>query len=248
MIGLETAVLYILICAGLSLFAYYRHILDLKGSVSAFVVGCVISTMGSIIWLFMLLFFLFTSYSFTRYRFETKKKQGFHEGTSGERGYRNVLANGAVVTIIAVLNFLEVPTMSPDISSFIFVSALAVAAADTAASEIGVFDPRPVLITNFERVRPGTNGGISITGQLAAFIAAGLTSAISYMLFSLEPDLLAGASTILIPMLCGFFGCQVDSVIGATIENQGKIGKLGNNFLSIASGAGLAWFLSLTMM
>lgn len=248
MIDLETAALYILICAGLSAFAYYRHILDLRGSASAFAVGCVISVMGSILWLVMLLFFLFTSYAFTRYRFETKKKQGFHEGTTGERGYRNVLANGAVVTVIALLNFLEAPTLAPDISSFVFVSALAVAAADTAASEIGVFDPRPVLITNLKRVEPGTNGGISITGQLAAFIAAGLTSAISYMLFSLEPDLLAGASTILIPMLCGFFGCQVDSLIGATIENRGKIGKLGNNLLSIASGAALAWLLSLTMV
>jgi uncharacterized membrane protein len=51
----------------------------------------------------------------------------------------------------------------------------------------------------------------------------------------------------MIPMLCGFFGCQVDSVIGATIERRGKIGKLGNNFISIASGAALAWLLSLLM-
>jgi uncharacterized membrane protein len=46
-------------------------------------------------------------------------------------------------------------------------------------------------------------------------------------------------------MLCGFFGCQIDSVIGATWETRGRIGKLGNNFLSIGIGTGLALLLAL---
>jgi uncharacterized membrane protein len=46
-------------------------------------------------------------------------------------------------------------------------------------------------------------------------------------------------------MLCGFFGCQIDSVIGATWERKGKIGKLGNNFVSIAIGTLLALLFAL---
>lgn len=203
--------------------------------------------MGSILWLIMLLLFLLTSYAFTRYRFEAKKEKGLHEGTRGERGYHNVAANGMVMTIIAILTFLGVPTLDIGTASFMFVSALSVAASDTAASEIGVFDPKPVMITTLKQVTPGTDGGVSLTGQLAAFFSAALTSALAYLLFSLDSRLVVGASTFLIPMLCGFFGCQVDSVIGATIERKGKIGKLGNNFLSIASGALLAWILSLTV-
>jgi len=226
-----------------------RHIFDLKGAMCAFAVGVVISVMGSILWLVMLLFFLLTSFAFTRYRFEVKSKKGLHEGTMGERGYKNVLANGAVVMIIALLTFLDVPTFEIDTASFIFVSALAVAAADTAASEIGIFDPKAVLITTFKKVEPGTDGGISITGQLAAFVAAGFTSGFSYLLFFLlSPDLVAGSPTIIIPMLCGFFGCQIDSIIGATIERRGKIGKQGNNFISISSGAFLAWMFSFAML
>jgi len=239
--------IYLDVCFALAAFAYFRKILDMKGSVTAFFVGAVISLLGSILWLIMLLIFLLTSYALTKYKFELKKQKGLHEGSQGERGYRNVVANGLVMTFIAVFAWIDGPMFDISTASFIFVSALAVAAADTAASEIGVFDPRPVLITTLERVKPGTDGGVSITGQLVAFIAAGFTSAVAYMLFSLDPHLVAGASTVLIPMLCGFFGCQVDSVIGATIERQGKIGKLGNNFISIASGATLAWLLSLLM-
>jgi uncharacterized protein (TIGR00297 family) len=239
--------IYLDVCLALAAFAYFRRILDAKGSATAFIVGAVISILGSILWLIMLLIFLLTSYALTRYKFEIKKQMGLHEGTQGERGYRNVVANGLVMTFIAVFAWLDGPMLDISTASFIFVSALAVAAADTAASEIGVFDPRPVLITTLKRVKPGTDGGVSVTGQLIAFIAAGFTSAIGYMLFSLDPKLVAGASTVLIPMLCGFFGCQVDSVIGATIERRGKIGKLGNNFVSISSGAILAWLLSLLM-
>jgi len=247
MIELWQALLYLGICGGLGVFAYFRDILDLKGSLLAFVVGSIISILGSILWLLMLLIFLLTSFLLTKYRFELKKQKGLHEGSRGERGYRNVVANGVVMTVIAVFAWIDGSLMDMATASFVFVSALAVAAADTAASEIGVFDPRPVLITTFERVKPGTNGGVSLTGQLVAFIAAGFTSAIAYLLFSLDQSLVAGPSTILIPMLCGFFGCQIDSVIGATIERKGKIGKDGNNMISIACGALLAWLLSLAM-
>ena len=241
------ALLYLGICALLSVFAYYRNILDLKGSLLAFVVGAIISILGSILWLIMLLIFLLTSYALTRFRFELKKQKGLHEGTHGERGYRNVVANGIVMTVIAAFAFIDGQYLDLATASFIFISALCVAAADTAASEIGVFDPRPVLITTLKRVEPGTNGGVSLTGQLVAFIAAGFTSAIAYLLFSFDPRLVAGPSTVLIPMMCGFVGCQIDSIIGATIETQGKIGKLGNNMVSIAAGALLAWLLSLLM-
>lgn len=246
MIGLETVLLYLGICAALSVFAYVRNILDLKGSLLAFVVGAIISILGNILWLVMLLIFLLTSFVLTKYRFELKKQKGLHEGTKGERGYRNVMANGVVMIVIAVVAWLDGSLMDMATASFIFVSALSVAAADTAASEIGVFDPRPVLITTFERVKPGTDGGVSLTGQLVAFIAAGFTSAIAYLLFSLDyGTLVAGPSTVIIPMICGFIGCQIDSVIGATIERKGKIGKLGNNMVSIACGALLAWIISL---
>ena len=85
-----------------------------------------------------------------------------------------------------------------------------------------------------------------MTGQFAAFIAAAYTSVVSYVAFAgLDKSLLAGPSTLFIPMLCGFLGCQIDSLIGATWERAKKIGKLGNNFTSIAIGTLIALGLAL---
>ncbi len=242
-------------CAVMAVLAYRRRIFNLSGSLGAFVVGMVIGVCGNVLWLFLLLVFLLTSFGATRYRFEWKKKQGFQEGAKGERSWRNIAANGALPTLIAFASFVGEAMAGGDVSSnpfpkdiasYAFVASIAVAASDTAASEIGIIDPRVYMITTFKRTKRGVDGGVSLTGQLIAFVAAAYTSVVAYVLFSLfDPGLIAGPPTVFVPMLCGFFGCQIDSVIGATWETRGRIGKLGNNFVSIAIGTGLALVLAL---
>lgn len=241
-----------LFCAVMAVATYWRRVFDLSGALAAFVVGMVIGVCGHVLWLAVLLVFLGTSFGATKYRFEWKKSEGLQEGVSGERSWRNVTANGAIPAGIALASFLaewaspEGPMLPKDIASYLFVSAIAVAASDTAASEIGIVDPRVYLITTFERVRRGVDGGISLTGQLAAFVAAAYTSVAAYVVFAFFDDsLLAGPATLFVPMLCGFLGCQVDSLIGATWERAGRIGKLGTNFLSIALATSLALALAL---
>ena len=239
-------------CLVMAIGTYYRKIFNLSGSVSAFLVGLVIGICGDVLWLLLLLVFLMTSFGATKFRFEWKKSEGFQEGKKGERSWRNVAANGAIPTAIALLSFLaeasgaDYDFLHKDIMSYMFVSAIAVAASDTAASEIGIIDPRVYLITTFKRVPRGVDGGVSLTGQFAAFIAAAFTSVAAYVVFAgLDKALLHGPSTLFIPMLCGFLGCQIDSLIGATWEKQKKIGKLGNNFLSIALGTMIALGLAI---
>lgn len=240
-------------CAVMAAASFKRHVFDLSGSLLAFGIGMVIGICGSALWLVLLLVFLLTSFGLTRYRYDWKKSQGFEEGTRGERTWRNVAANGVIPTVIALFSFLALAvdpdtTLFPkDVASFLFVSAIAVAASDTAASEIGIVDPRVYLITTFKRVERGVNGGISLTGMFVAFIAAAYTSMISYVVFAgLDKNLLAGPSTLFVPMLCGFLGCQIDSVIGATLETREKIGKLGNNFISILMGTMIALVIALS--
>jgi uncharacterized protein (TIGR00297 family) len=242
-------------CAALAILSYRRRIFDLSGSLAAFVVGMIIGVCGNVLWLLLLLVFLITSFGATKYRFDWKKAEGLQEGRKGERTWRNIAANGAIPTAIALASFMaEIvnwgdPASNPfskDIASFLFISAIAVAASDTAASEIGIIDPKVYLITTFKRTKRGVDGGISLTGQLIAFVAAAYTSVVAYVVFAaFNSDLLAGPPTLFVPMLCGFFGCQIDSVIGATWETRGRIGKLGNNFLSIGIGTGLALLLAL---
>ncbi|MEM2892325.1 MAG: DUF92 domain-containing protein [Thermoplasmata archaeon] len=239
-------------CLAMAIATYARRIFDLTGAASAFVVGVVIGVCGHLLWLLLLLLFLITSFGATRFRFDWKAREGFQEGTKGERTWRNVAANGAIPTMIALASFFSDPSgplgefLPEDIASFMFVSAIAVAASDTAASEIGIIDPRVYMITTFKRVPRGTDGGISLTGQFAAFVAAAFASAVSYVVFAgLDEALLAGPKTLFVPMLCGFLGCQIDSVIGATLERDKRIGKLGNNFVSIGLGTLVALGLAL---
>jgi uncharacterized membrane protein len=50
---------------------------------------------------------------------------------------------------------------------------------------------------------------------------------------------------LLIPMAIGFLGCQIDSVIGATLERRGIVNKKTNNLISTVSGAILAYLILL---
>ncbi len=115
------------------------------------------------------------------------------------------------------------------------VAALAEAAADTVSSEVGqAFARRPVLITNFQLVPPGTDGGVSGLGTLAGF--AGAVIVIMVCLWS---NLIYGHWFGLI-VLSAMVGMLLDSFLGATLERSGKIGNDTVNFVSSSISAFLA--------
>src|SRR2546427_634591 len=172
----SSVLLSTVLTGALSALAYRRDVLTWDGSLAAFVVGMVIGVFGDVTWLFLLLFFLLSSFLATRYRFALKEALGVQEGLRGERKATNVLANGFAPMAVAAIS-LTMPAGFPKIiSGVIFLSALSVAGADTLASEIGVLSRKTVLITTREPVPPGTDGGVSRLGQLCAFGAAAYTS------------------------------------------------------------------------
>src|SRR5207247_11018908 len=83
-----------LLTGALSALAYRRNVLTWDGSLAAFVVGMVIGVFGDVTWLFLLLFFLLSSFLATRYRFALKEALGVQEGLRGDRKATNVIANG----------------------------------------------------------------------------------------------------------------------------------------------------------
>lgn len=241
-----------LLCGALSTLAYRRKVLTWDGSVAAFVVGMVIGIFGDVTWLFLLLFFLLSSFLATRYRFALKEAMGVQEGERGERKSANVLANGIAPMATAAASLVMRAEFPKVVSGIIFLSALSVAGADTLASEIGVLSRRTVLITNLRPVPPGTNGGISPLGQLCAFGAALYTSLVGWFVLSylaksyhLTQTMPTSSSYLLIPLGIGFLGCQIDSVIGATLERRGLVNKKTVNLVSTASGAILAYLVLL---
>src|SRR5881409_1107829 len=230
----------------LSALAYRRDVLTWDGSLAAFVVGMVIGIFVDVTWLFLLLFFLLSSFLATRYRFALKEALGVQEGVRVERKSTNVLANGFAPMAVAAIS-LTMPAGFPKIlSGIIFLSARA----DTLASEIGVLSRRTVLITNGQPVPPGTDGGVSPLGQLCAIGAAVYTSIVGWFVLSnlarmwnLVPTMPSSPVYVLIPIAIGFLGCQLDSVLGATLERRGLVSKKTVNLVSTTTGAIAAYVI-----
>ena len=236
------------LCGTLCFLAYSEDVLTLDGTVAAFGVGMVIGILGDVTWLLVLLFFLLSSFLATRYKFALKEAMGVQEGVKGERRASNVLANGVAPMAVAILSFVDPPWFPKEISGVVFLSALAVAGSDTLASEIGVLSQKAYLITTFKRVTPGTDGGVSLLGQACAIGAALYTAVVGWFvlgdlarIYDLHPTMPATAVYLILPAVIGFVGCQIDSVIGATLERKGLVNKKTTNLLATCSGAVLAY-------
>jgi uncharacterized protein (TIGR00297 family) len=238
----------------LSSLAYRRNVLTWDGSLAAFVIGMVIGIFGDVSWLFLLLFFLLSSFFATRYRFAVKQSLGVQEGVRGERKATNVLANGFALIVVAVASLVLQDSFPKPISGLIFLSALSVAGSDTLASEIGVLSRRTYLITNRKPVPAGTDGGVSGLGQVCAIGAALYTSVMGWVVLSylagiagLTRSMPSDPAYLLIPTAIGFLGCQIDSVIGATLEQRGFVSKKTNNLISTSLGAVLAYLILIAL-
>lgn len=241
-------IIVLMLCSLMASITYYRKMLTLTGSISAFGVGMVIGVMGDLVWLIVLLVFLLSSFAATRYKFAAKVAWGVQEGVKGERGGGNVLAHGLIPAVIAVIAFLSrglhLPLLPTEITGLIFISAISIAASDTLASEIGILSDKTYSIITGERVRPGTNGGVSWFGQMWAFFGAIYTSIIGWLILNPFSDTLSpGVWIIWIPVVVGFLGCQIDSVLGATLEERGLLNKDTTNLVTIAIGVIIAILL-----
>ena len=227
---LENLLVVLVLCAALSVISYRLKLLTVSGSVASFAIGMVIGLFGSINWLIVLIAFALMGFAVTRYRLELKTRKGLQEGKKGERTYRNVLANGLIPACVAVLAW-AFSVQGGTAASLVYLTAVSVAASDTIASELGVLSSRTRLITSFQPVATGTDGGVSIYGTAWAFVGALVASLVGWLvvLNSHPMDF-----TVLVPVIFGFIGCNVDSVIGATLERRGYVDKLGTNISSMA--------------
>src|SRR5438034_10351312 len=241
-----------LLTGALSALAYRRNVLTWDGSLAAFVVGMVIGIFGDVTWLFLLLFFFLSSFLATRYRFALKEAMVVQEGIRGQRRSTNVLANGVALMAVAVLSLIQPPGFPRLITGVVFLSALSVAGSDPLSSHIGVLSRHPYLITNGKPVPPGTDGGVSLLGTLCALGAAVYTSVVGWFVLSYLAGIYGLRSTmplspdyLIPPLAIRFLGCQIDSVIGATLERRGLVNKKTNNLISTVSGGILAYLILL---
>lgn len=229
-----------ILIVGLIAASLRANILDKQGIIAAALLGLFVGFLGHWTWLLLLLCFLLSSHIATKWRFEEKTERGLNESADGHRGWVNVAANGGMPALVALLTFLVNDWES---GLWMFAAAVAVATSDTWASEIGCLDHRVRMITTLKPCEAGVNGGFSPNGQLAA-AAGGLLIGASALVASLVMFSTSISDQILIAGIVaglGFLGCQIDSILGAVLENRGFLTKGSVNALSIIAGVALMW-------
>jgi len=201
-------------------------VLDTKGAALAVFFGAVLFFYGGFSYLALMLAFFVLAIIVTKYEYGIKKGMGLYEH---ERGWENVLSNGLLPAILAVL--------SPAIGPFPFIASIAAVTADKFGSEVGVLDPNnPLSLFSLKPVKPGTSGAMSAMGTVASLAGSFAIGCCALLLFKLNP------TQALFIGLSGFAGSVVDTAFGV-FEEKGIGTKGTTNFVCSLAGALLGYYL-----
>ncbi len=198
-----------------ALAAVLLNAIDGKGFLASTVVGFSVIYGGGLSWFVVVAAFFTLGVVFTLYKYRYKKRLGSAQGKGGERSWPNIVANGGIASVIALLNFMG-PTAG---LSVLFLGAISTSAADTVATELGLLShKKPRLITNLARtVAPGTSGGVTLLGILGAVFASLVIGSMAFFLRLMPTQL----EVVPICVIGGVLGAFFDSVLGAAVQRRG---------------------------
>ncbi|MCG7853025.1 MAG: DUF92 domain-containing protein, partial [Methanosarcinaceae archaeon] len=226
---LVSAFLFSLVLAYL---AYRAKIADISALLSAALLGVLILVFTDISWFIILIAFFLLGGSFTKFKYAYKKTLGIAQSKGGVRSYEHVLCNSTAAVVLAVAHGIY-PAYG-EMILFAYLGTVATATGDTLASEIGsTARGHPLMITTLKPAEPGVDGAISLLGEFAAFSGALFIGLLAAAFGICDNTLLA----ISIPTIGGLIGTNIDSLLGATLQNNGVLSNSGVNFVSTFAGA-----------
>jgi len=185
------------------------NILTRRGSFVAYLLGFYLAGIGGWPWLMPVLLFFLSSAAFTKLHHAIKGDRN----KSTARNAWQVIAN----IIWAVTSSALFLLTQNEIFVLFFIAFVAAVTADTWASEIGpLLNKRCYSLSAMRTVPAGTNGGISLSGSLAALSGATVISSLSYYVFfgSWQWDI------IVILGVSAFLACFADSLLGTFAEEK----------------------------
>jgi uncharacterized protein (TIGR00297 family) len=203
-----------------------------SGAVAGALLGTVVLAFGTAPLYLLLWVFFGVGTLATRFGKARKEAMGRAEEKGGRRGAQNVLANVSVAAFCALVAGLG---SNGEVFRLAAAAALATALMDTVGTEIGQSIASPtVLLPDFRRVVPGTDGAVSVAGTLAGFAAAVLLAAAGVASF-----LLTGREAAAV-VLSACTGTVLESLLG----RDGAPWRISNghvlNFLNTLAGAAVA--------
>jgi len=89
------------------------------------------------------------------------------------------------------------------------------------------------MITTLKLSEPGADGAVSSLGEFAAIFGSAIIGVLGYAL-GISNDFLF---SVLITTAGGFFGTNIDSFLGATLQKRGLLSNSGVNFVATFAGA-----------
>lgn len=236
----------------LAIVGYFTRSVSFSGAIGGWILGAIlILGAGWPLYVALLAFFVIGTAA-TKLGYARKAKMGLAQEGGGRRGFSHAFSNVGVAAICAVaVSRLARSQHSSTIEIellpiFMGMAALATAAADTTASEIGqLLGRRAFLPMSLKRVPVGTEGAISIEGTLAGAVAGFLVALAGVASVTrLFGDLFTFSwSMVLTVTLCAFVGSYLESVAGSW--NRKRIAPVPNgvlNFFNTATGALLMYF------
>jgi uncharacterized protein (TIGR00297 family) len=163
----------------------------------------------------------------TRFGYRRKEKLGTAEQPDGRTALQ-VLANLAVAASCAALSALT----GKAVFLLAVSAALSEAAADTVSSELGqARSAKARLITTWEEVPAGTDGGVSWAGTLAGIAAATAVSLVCVLTG------LVSMKWMGISIIGAVAGMVADSYLGALLERRKLLNNDAVNFLGTLAAA-----------
>lgn len=206
--------LLILIMAGIAIGSYLAGQLNKGGALAAFVVGFGTTWILGFAALATLLFFFLSAGVLSKI---SKRLRGVEmnqvHAKGGRRDAMQVLANG-LMALVAALLYATNPSA---VYLVMFGASVGEATSDTFAGEVGILSPTdPISIITGKPMKRGLSGAITALGLAAGLLGAILIALIIWTL--MLPPGAAGLAQASIIALAAFFGCLIDSVLGATIQ------------------------------
>lgn len=256
------AALGLLLALLVALIAVRSRALTRDGGVAAVVVGTLCVAAGWS-WAALLVVFFVTSSALSRVRAAVRSRRTASVvAKSGPRDALQVLANGAIYALAALLSLLLPWAGWMPLGA----GAIAASTADTWSSEVGTLSATPPrLVTTWRSVPAGTSGAVTSLG-LGAALAGSLLIALVVWLVRWPLGAAIGA------FLGGVAGAVVDSLVGAlwqarrrcprcdvgtertvhvcgtTTELSGGLSWLDNDGVNLLSGAAGAVLALLTAL